>query len=155
MQPQPRYPQMIQAPSFGKPYIVEPLENINQAFLPPPSPIPAGSAPTPIKDDLQSGKVKRFLGDTLVARVARSGVATASSTWKMPKALSPWGDNNPVTLPNVRYRDAVLFTTFAFVGAPILDSASDAVGGVFGADHFVSEIVDSGTGFITGNTIVK
>ncbi|KAI9793635.1 MAG: hypothetical protein M1835_007107 [Candelina submexicana] len=155
MQPQPQYPPMSQVPEYCKPSLVEPIENINQAFLTPPSPLPPGAAPAPSKDDIQSGKVKRFLGDTLMVRVARSGVATASSTWKMPKALSPWGDNNPVTLPNVRYRDAVLFTTFAFVGAPIVDSASDAVGGIFGADHFISEIVGSGAGFITGNTIVK
>ncbi|KAI9722614.1 MAG: hypothetical protein M1812_001545 [Candelaria pacifica] len=155
MQPQPQYPQIGQASDFGKPYLTEPVENINQAFLPPPSPLPLGAPPAPTKDDIQSGKMKRFLGDTLMVRVARSGVATASSTWKMPKALSPWGDNNPVTLPNVRYRDVVLFTTFAFVGAPIVDSASDAVGGMFGADHFISELVGSGAGFITGNTIVK
>ena len=73
----------------------------------------------------------------------------------MPATLSPWGDNNPVTLPNVRYRDAILFGTFAVVGAPIVDGVSDGVTSSFGADHFVSEIVSSGAGFITGNTIVK
>ena len=73
----------------------------------------------------------------------------------MPSVLSPWGDNNPVTLPNVRYRDAILFGTFAVVGAPIVDGIADGVTSTFGADHFVSEIVSSGAGFITGNTIVK
>jgi hypothetical protein len=107
------------------------------------------------KDDKQTGKVQRFFGDTLFGRVARASVQTATSALKMPASLSPWGDNNPVTLPNVRYRDAVLFTTFAFVGAPLVDGISDGVTGAFGADSFVSEIVSSGAGVITGNTIIK
>ena len=116
---------------------------------------PGSLAHKPGKDDEQTGKVTRFLGDTLVGRFARSGVSTVTTTLKMPATLSPWGDNNPVTLPNVRYRDAILFGTFAVVGAPIVDGVSDAVTSSFGADHFVSEIVSSGAGFITGNTIVK
>jgi hypothetical protein len=107
------------------------------------------------KDEKQTGKVQRFLGDTLVGRFARASVQTASATFKMPAALSPWGDNNPVTLPNVRYRDAVLFTTFAFVGAPLIDGVDSAVTGVFGADSFVSEIVSSGAGAIVGSTVLK
>ena len=109
----------------------------------------------PGKDDEKTGKVTRFLGDTLVGRFARSGVSTVTTTLKMPAILSPWGDNNPVTLPNVRYRDAILFGTFAVVGAPLVDGMSDAVTSSFGADHFISEVVSSGAGFITGNTIVK
>lgn len=107
------------------------------------------------KDEKQTGGVQRFFGDTLFGRVARSSVQTATSALKMPSSLSPWGDNNPVTLPNVRYRDAVLFTTFAFVGAPLVDGISDGVTGVFGADSFVSEIVGSGAGTIVGSTIIK
>jgi hypothetical protein len=82
-------------------------------------------------------------------------VQTATSAMKMPASLSPWGDNNPVTLPNVRYRDAILFTTFAFVGAPVVDGLSDGITGAFGADSFISEIVSSGAGVITGSTIIK
>ena len=37
----------------------------------------------------------------------------------------------------------------------MVDGVSDAVTNSFGADHFVSEIVSSGAGFINGNTIVK
>jgi hypothetical protein len=62
------------------------------------------------KDEKQTGGVQRFFGDTLFGRVARSSVQTATSALKMPSSLSPWGDNNPVTLPNVRYRDAVYVT---------------------------------------------
>ena len=109
----------------------------------------------PGKDDVETGKVTRFLGDTLVGRFARSSVSTVTTTIKMPAVLSPWGDNNPVILPNVRYRDAALFGTFAVIGAPLVDGVSDAITSSFGADHFISEIVGSSAGFITGNTIVK
>ena len=107
------------------------------------------------QDAQKSDSVKRFFGDTLVGRVARSSVQTATSMAKMPTALSPWGDNNPVTLPNVRYRDAVLFTTFAFVGGPLVDGMADGVTSAFGADSFISEIVNSGAGAIAGSTVLK
>lgn len=107
------------------------------------------------KDEKHTGSVQRFFGDTLFGRVARSSVQTATSAMKMPTSLSPWGDNNPVTLPNVRYRDAVLFTTFAFVGTPLVEGISDGVTGAFGADSFVAEIVNSGAGVILGSTVIK
>jgi hypothetical protein len=106
-------------------------------------------------DAQKSDSVKRFFGDTLVGRVARSSVQTVTSVAKMPSSLSPWGDNNPVTLPNVRYRDAVLFTTFAFVGGPLVDGMADGVTSAFGVDSFISEIVNSGAGAIAGSTILK
>lgn len=149
MQLQPA-PQPVQQQSWSAPPIVD-------AYIPP-NPVQAGAVGGQAatgKDEKQAGKAKRFLGDTLVGRFARASVQTASTTFKMPQALSPWGDNNPVTLPNVRYRDAVLFTTFAFVGAPLIEGGSSIVTDVFGADSFVSDIVSSGAGFITGNTIVK
>ncbi|KAJ4370655.1 hypothetical protein N0V83_005176 [Neocucurbitaria cava] len=111
--------------------------------------------PSGPQDAQKSDGVKRFFGDTLVGRVARSSVQTATSMAKMPTALSPWGDNNPVTLPNVRYRDAVLFTTFAFVGGPLVDGMADGVAGAFGADSFISEIVSSGAGAIAASTVIK
>ena len=107
------------------------------------------------QDAQKSDTVKRFFGDTLFGRVARSSVQTATSMAKMPTALSPWGDNNPVTLPNVRYRDAVLFTTFAFVGAPLVDGIADGVTSSFGVDSFISEIVNSGAGAIAASTVLK
>jgi hypothetical protein len=107
------------------------------------------------QDAQKSDTVKRFFGDTLFGRVARSSVQTATSMAKMPTALSPWGDNNPVTLPNVRYRDAVLFTTFAFVGVPLVDGIADGVTSTLGADSFVSEIINSGAGAIAASTVLK
>ncbi|KAF2630866.1 hypothetical protein BU25DRAFT_249974 [Macroventuria anomochaeta] len=121
-------------------------------FGPKHSSTPSHSGP---QDAQQSDKVKRFFGDTLFGRVARSSVSTATSFAKMPLSLSPWGDNNPVTLPNVRYRDAVLFTTFAFIGGPLVDGAADSVTSAFGADSFVSEIVNSGAGAIAASTVLK
>ena len=106
-------------------------------------------------DEKQSGGVQRFFGDTLFGRIARASVQTVTSAAKMPAALSPWGDNNPVTLPNVRYRDAVLFTTFAFVGGPLVEGLDGVVTDVFGADSFISEIVSSGAGAIGASTILK
>jgi hypothetical protein len=131
------------------------IMQVTSNSMPPPPPFIPSGAPQPAKDDHKSSKTKRFLGDTLVGRVARSSVATVTSTVKMPSTLSPWGDNNPVTLPNVRYRDAVLFTTFAVVGGPLVDGASNLVTDTFGADTFISEVVSAGAGFINGNCIVK
>jgi hypothetical protein len=111
--------------------------------------------PSGPQDAQKSDSVKRFFGDTLVGRVARSSVQTATSITKMPTSLSPWGDNNPVTLPNVRYRDAVLFTTFAFVGGPLVDGMADGVTSAFGADSFIAEIVNSGAGAIAASTVLK
>jgi hypothetical protein len=45
------------------------------------------------QDAQKSDSVKRFFGDTLVGRVARSSVQTATSITKMPTSLSPWGDS--------------------------------------------------------------
>ena len=110
--------------------------------------------PTEAKDEKKGGKVQRFLGDTLgdtlVGRVARASVQTATSALEMSASLSPWGDNNPVTLPNVRYRDAVLFTTFAFVGAPLPEGTDSFVSGMFGADSFISEADAT-----VGSTVLK
>ena len=116
---------------------------------------PSPSNSTGPQDAQKSDSVKRFFGDTLFGRVARSSVQTATSLTKMPTSLSPWGDNNPVTLPNVRYRDAVLFTTFAFVGGPLVEGAADSFTGVFGADSFISEIINSGAGAIAASTVLK
>lgn len=145
---------MGQLQDFGT-AITQPAQGINPAFQLPPIPSPSGATPTPAEDEQKSSKTKRFFADTLVGRVARSGVSTVSSAVKLPACLSPWGDNNPVTLPNVRYRDAVLFGTFAVIGGPLVDGASNVVTDTLGADSFISEIVSSGAGFITGNCIVK
>ncbi len=65
---------------------------------------PSILAHEPGKDDEKTGSVTRFFGDTLFGRFARSSVSTVTTTLKMPAVLSPWGDNNPVTLPSCPLR---------------------------------------------------
>lgn len=154
-QPQPQTLLVGQQQGFSNPLILQSQQTINPAFPPGLGSLPPGPSPTPTQDDLKSSKTKRFFGDTLVGRAARSSVSTVTSTAKLHASLSPWGDNNPVTLPNVRYRDAALFATFHVIGGPLVDGVGNLVTDTFGADTFVSEIVSSGGGFITGNTIVK
>lgn len=154
-QQQPQIISVIQQPGIGNPVILQPQQIVNPVFPPVPVSLPPGAPVAPAKDDLKSSKTKRFFGDTLVGRAARSSVSTVTSTVKLPASLSPWGDNNPVTLPNVRYRDAALFATFHVIGGPLVDGVGNLVTDTFGADTFVSEIVSSGAGFITGNTVVK
>jgi hypothetical protein len=60
------------------------------------------------KDDVKSHRVTRFFGNSMVGRVGRATAQSLQSTAKLPYYLSPWGDNNPVTLPNIRRRDFVL-----------------------------------------------
>ncbi|MCJ1465363.1 hypothetical protein MMC07_003981 [Pseudocyphellaria aurata] len=152
-------PQIIlvgQQQGFGNPLVSQTQQSVIPALPPVSEYIPPGaSSGTPAKDDLKSSKTKRFFGDTLVGRAARSSVSTVTSTVKLPASLSPWGDNNPVTLPNVRYRDAALFATFHVIGGPLVDGVGNLVTDTFGADTFVSEVVNSGAGFINGNTVVK
>lgn len=157
----PQSPPMAQYQSPPPPYQSPPQQGQKPSFTttapsglfgPKHSSSPGHGGP---KDAQQSDKVKRFFGDTLFGRVARSSVSTATSFAKMPQSLSPWGDNNPVTLPNVRYRDAVLFTTFAFVGGPLVEGAADSVTSAFGADSFIAEIVNSGAGAIAASTVLK
>jgi len=70
-------------------------------------PVP-GAGPTENVDEKESKNVHRFVGNMLAVRLGRAGVQTIASSAKLPFYLSPWGDNNPVTLPNVRKRDIAL-----------------------------------------------
>lgn len=82
------------------------------------------------KDEKSNNFGKRFVGNMLVTRLARSGVSTVASTAQLPFYLSPWGDNNPVTLPNVRKRD-IAFAGVAHFGVDALaPSAMEVLGGV-------------------------
>jgi hypothetical protein len=67
---------------------------------------------------------------------------------KMPEALSPWGDNNPVTLPNVRYRDAVLMVACHGIAIPMADGVVGEATSLFGADAFISEVLNSTAGHL-------
>ncbi|TLD38986.1 Accumulation-associated protein [Venturia nashicola] len=69
--------------------------------------------------DPKSHLVARFLGNTMPGRVGRATVQSLQSTAKLPYHLSPWGDNNPVTLPNIRRREFV-FAGLMHVGVETL-----------------------------------
>lgn len=88
------------------------------------------------------------MGDSVVGRVIRSTVRSANTAMKMPDALSPWGDNNFVTLPNVRYRDAVLMVACHGIAIPMADGVAAEATSLFGADAFISEVINSTAGSI-------
>ena len=52
--------------------------------------------------------LQRFIGNTYIARIIRAAYQTGVSWGERHEYLSPWGDNNPVTLPNLRTRDVVI-----------------------------------------------
>lgn len=162
--PQHIYPQQQQQQQYQQQYPPQfaaqqqqytAIAQVQQQQFPAPVSLGANALPHKDKDAEKSGKAKRFFGDTLVGRGVRSSVSTVTTTLKLPASLSPWGDNNPVTLPNVRYRDAALFATFHVIGGPLVDGAANVVGDLFGADTFVAEIASSSADFINGNLIVK
>jgi hypothetical protein len=97
-------------------------------------------------DDVTEHWSKRFVGNTLAGRVVRASVKSVSATVQLPMYLSPWGDNNPVTLPNVRRRDAALAVVGHFGAEALAPSALEMTGEVlkFGATQAVEKTVDDG-----------
>lgn len=85
---------------------------------------PPGLTPAASPDDMKSNWGKRFVGNMLVTRGVRATWQSTGSSLKLPTSLSPWGDNNPITLPNVRVRDIVLFAGTTF-GADVIVSGLD------------------------------
>lgn len=60
------------------------------------------------QDEKTSNSVARFFGNMMIARIGRASWQSMESTARLPFYLSPWGDNTPFTLPNVRKRDLAL-----------------------------------------------
>ena len=79
----------------------------------------AGSTPTSPNAEQKSNWGKRFAGKMLIGRGVRASTATITSSVKLPVNFSPWGDNNPVTLPNVRTRD-VFFAGASHFGGDVI-----------------------------------
>lgn len=99
-------------------------------------------AATATEGETKSSWGKRFVGDMLITRGIRAGVTSVASSVKLPAMLSPWGDNNPVTLPNVRRRDVVLLTGSHFgADAIVSGSLTFASGLLVNAMQCVSEQV--------------
>lgn len=92
-----------------------------------PLPPEAGAA---IGGETKSSWGKRFVGDMLITRGIRAGVTSVASSVKLPAMLSPWGDNNPVTLPNVRRRDVVLLAGSHFGADAIVSGSLTFTGGL-------------------------
>lgn len=118
-------------------------------------PSPALSAHSPGADSIvvteeeaekQSHWAKRFTGNMLVARLGRAGVQSVSSTVKLPLYLSPWGDNNPFVLPNLRKRDLALAGVMHFGADALIGSSLTAVETVVahGASWTAEQSVDQG-----------
>ncbi len=84
------------------------------------SPSPgADSTPTSPDGEQKSNWGKRFAGNMLIGRGVRASTTTITTSAKLPISLSPWGDNNPVTLPNVRTRD-VFFAGASHFGGDVI-----------------------------------
>lgn len=109
-------------------------------------PLPPGAA-SATERETKSSWGKRFVGNILVTRGIRAGVTSVASSVKLPAMLSPWGDNNPVTLPNVRRRDAILLGGSHFgAEAVVSGSVTFADGLLVDAMRCVSEqAVDQAT----------
>lgn len=60
------------------------------------------------EDEKKSGRASRFVGNMLITRIGRASWQSLESTARLPFYLSPWGDNLPFTLPNLRKRDLAL-----------------------------------------------
>jgi hypothetical protein len=86
-------------------------------------------------EDHRSPLVTRVVANMLMMRVGRSTVQTMQSTAKLPFYLSPWGDNNPITLPNVRKRDVAMGGFMKFGVEPLAPSAVTLV------EHIVKKAV--------------
>lgn len=99
-------------------------------------------------DQKKSGFGKRFVSNMLVTRVGRATWQSAASTVSLPFHLSPWGDNNPVTLPNVRKRDVALAGLAHFGVDALASSSVDLMGevvqyaGTFTAEQAVHQGID-------------
>ncbi|MCJ1425106.1 hypothetical protein MMC29_002994 [Sticta canariensis] len=92
-------------------------------------PLPPGAA-SATERETKSSWGKRFVGNILVTRGIRAGVTSVASSVKLPAMLSPWGDNNPATLPNVRRRDAILLAGSHFGAEAVVSGSLTFAGGL-------------------------
>lgn len=124
-------------PVAPNPSLASPPE---QQYLQPADSTPAGAStpqfPLPpqavvaMDEETKSSWGKRFVGNMLITRGIRAGVTSVASSVKLPAMLSPWGDNNPVTLPNMRRRDVVLLAGSHFGADAIVSGSLKFAGGL-------------------------
>ena len=115
-------------------------------------------------EDQKSNWGKRFVSNTLVGRVVRASVQSAVSTATLPAYLSPWGDNNPITLPNLRKRDAALGLAghFGIVGVDTIAPSALEFGSVIvdevvklGLSEAATQVVDEGIDHVKPKKPIK
>ncbi|KUI55825.1 hypothetical protein VP1G_03201 [Cytospora mali] len=105
-----------------------------------------------VQDEKTSSFASRFVGNMLISRIGRASWQSLESTARLPFYFSPWGDNTPFTLPNLRKRDLAL-AGLAHLG---LDALADSTVTVVesAVEHAVSatveQTVDEGMGKVTG-----
>lgn len=94
------------------------------------------------EDEKTSSRTSRFVGNMLISRIGRASWQSLESTARLPFYLSPWGDNQPFTLPNLRKRDLALAGVAHFgldaLGASAVTVVEAAV------EHAVSATVEQG-----------
>lgn len=90
------------------------------------------------EDEKTSSRASRFVGNMLVTRIGRASWQSLESTARLPFYLSPWGDNHPFTLPNLRKRDLAL-AGVAHFGLDALGASAVTV-----VQHAVSATVEQG-----------
>ena len=103
-------PQSPGRPSSAPPGKYDDWQSAFPGASPPVSPVagPSGYYKDDLVDDRQSRVVNRFVGNMLPVRIGRAGFQSIVSTAKLSHYLSPWGDNTPIVLPNVRKRDVAM-----------------------------------------------
>lgn len=94
------------------------------------------------EDEKTSSRTSRFVGNMLISRIGRASWQSLESTARLPFYLSPWGDNQPFTLPNLRKRDLALAGVAHFGLDALGASAVTVVEAAF--EHAVSATVEQG-----------
>lgn len=93
--------------------------------------------------------IVRKMLQSIPARVVGSALETVRATATTVVYLSPWGDSNPVLLPNVRYRDLLVQTIVVATGGaaaiaePVFDLVADEIGTAVG-DIIAELVVEAG-----------
>lgn len=104
------------------------------------------------EDEKTSGRASRFVGNMLISRIGRASWQSLESTARLPFYLSPWGDNLPFTLPNLRKRDIALAGVAHFgldaLGASAVTVVESAM--THAASATVEQTADEGLAKVTG-----
>lgn len=104
------------------------------------------------EDERTSGRASRFVGNMLITRIGRASWQSLESTARLPFYLSPWGDNLPFTLPNMRKRDLALAGVAHFGLDALGASAVTVVENAFtlAASATVEQTADEGISKVSG-----